>query len=59
MEDELKDFRSICVIQGGLISFVGDLFRWASDWCDDNGYCEPIVRNTPSGAYEIMAKQID
>ena len=56
MEDKFKGFVSIIVIKEGNLSFFADLSKWAIEWFQQNGYEEGIMRNTPEGYYEILAK---
>lgn len=56
---EQDGYESIAIIKQAQMSFLTDLMNWMSEqWFPENGYDgkEAIMRNTPQGFYEIMAK---
>lgn len=58
MEDELKDHVSLLVIQSERLILVSDLLLWVKVWCEGL-YEDLVIRNSPSGGYEIFGKKKD
>lgn len=47
--------RSLVVFASANLDFAVDFLNWVSEWCAENEWTDPQIRNTPSGGYEVLA----
>lgn len=56
----MKTEISLMVIKSGRLDFIGEVFKFASEWAEENypdDFCG--VRNTPDGFYEILLERTE